>query len=72
MEEQLNINHFLGFCRMFLAFYVQVIQETGGMCYTTKSDTVKKANPSRVFRVILSTGYAKSGKRSVNPCKSVG
>jgi hypothetical protein len=57
MEEQFNINHFsFGFHRMFLAFYVQVTQEIGGMCYTTKSDTVTKTNPSQVFRVILSTG----------------
>jgi hypothetical protein len=56
MEEQFNINHFLGFCRMFLAFHVQVTQETRGMCYTTKSDTVTKTNPSRVFQVILSAG----------------
>jgi hypothetical protein len=41
---------------MFLAFYVQVTQETGGMCYTTKSDTVTKTNPSQVFQVILSAG----------------
>jgi hypothetical protein len=72
MEERLNINHFLGFCCMFLSFYVQVIQETGGHVLHHKNDTVKKANPSRVFWVILSTGYAKSGKRSVKPCKSVG
>jgi hypothetical protein len=47
---------------MFLDFYIQVTQEIGGMCYTTKSDMVTKTNPSRVFRVILSAGYTKSGK----------
>jgi hypothetical protein len=56
MEEWFNINHFFGFRHMFLTFYVQVMQEIGGMCYTTKSDMVKKTNLSRVFRVILSAG----------------
>jgi hypothetical protein len=56
MEEWFNINHFFGFCCMFLAFYVQVMQETGGKCYTTKSDTMMKTNPSQVFQVILSAG----------------
>jgi hypothetical protein len=41
---------------MFLAFYVQVTQEIGGMCYTTKSDMVMKTDPSRAFWVILSVG----------------
>jgi hypothetical protein len=50
MDERFNINHFWGFCHMFLAFYVQVTQETGGICcYTTKSDTMTKTNPSRNF-----------------------
>jgi hypothetical protein len=41
---------------MFLAFYVQVTQETRGIYYTTKSDTVMKTNLSGVFYVILSVG----------------
>jgi hypothetical protein len=56
MEERFNINHFLGFRRMFLACYVQFRHEIESMCYTTKGDTMTKTNPSRVFRVILSAG----------------
>jgi hypothetical protein len=56
MEEQFNINHYFGFRRIFLAFYVQVTQETRGMCYTKKSGMVTKTNLSRVFRGILSAG----------------
>jgi hypothetical protein len=39
MEEQFNINYFWGFCCMFLAFYVQVMQETGGARVTPQKVT---------------------------------
>jgi hypothetical protein len=56
MEERFNINCFFVFVACFLLFMCRLQKKQGGMCYTTKSDTVTKTNPSQVFWVILSAG----------------
>jgi hypothetical protein len=40
--------------KSFVKFHL--FRKSFGCCYTTKSDTVMKTNPSQVSRVILSTG----------------
>jgi hypothetical protein len=67
---------FLGF--LFRKIILKIVQNSHAVvilqkdpCYTTKSDTVMKTNPNRVFWGILSVGYTKSGKRSVKTCNAL-
>jgi hypothetical protein len=44
------------FVTCFLLSMSRLRKNRGGMCDTTKSETVMKTNPSQIFRVILSAG----------------